>query len=108
MADQFQEVIERRVAALEARVAAETESVKEHFAELRNFITFSVTRQIAELQVDVKRDIGRVDERLGRFEQRFDGLEQRFDGLEGKFDAHHEATKLILVEILDRLPARRS
>ena len=113
MADHFEEVIGLRVAALEAGVAAEAESVKEHFAELKNFITFSVTRQITQLRTEFKRDIrrveqrlGGVEQRLGALEQRFDGLERRFEGLDRKFDAHHEAIKLILSDILDRLPAR--
>ena len=114
MADHFEEVIGPRVAALEARVAAEAESVKEHFAELQNFITFSVVRQITQLKEEVGHDLRRVEQRLDRLEQRFDGLEQRFDGLEHrfesldrKFDAHHEAIKLILSDILARLPASR-
>ena len=107
MADHFEEVIGLRVAALEARVAAEAESVKEHFAELQNFITFSLSRQTAELRSEFNLDIRRLEQRLGGLEQRFDGLEQRFDGLERKFDAHHDAIKLILADILDRLPARR-
>ena len=94
MADQFEGVIERRVAALEGRVATEAESVKEHFVELQNFITFTVTNQITPLRVELKRDIGRVEERLER--------------LESKVDAHHEATKLILRDILDQLPPRRA
>jgi len=127
VADQFQEVIERRVAELEARVTAEAESVKEHFAELQSFITFSLTRQTAELRAEFKRDIQRVEQRLDgveqrlgnleqrfdalelrfdRLEQRFDGLEHRFDALDRKVDVHFEAIRLILGDILDRLPAR--
>ena len=108
VADHFEEVIGLRVAALEARVAAEAESVKEHFAELQNFITFSLTRQITQLKEELSLDIRRVEQRLERLEQRFDRLERRFDGLERKFDAHHEAIKLILSDILARLPASRS
>ena len=141
VADHFEEVIGLRVAALEARVAAEAESVKEHFAELQNFITFSLTRQITQLKEELSLDIRRVEQRLERLEQRFDGLEQRFEsssggstgssggstdsssgstgsstvagsssgsGLDRKFDAHHEAIKLILSDILARLPASRS
>ena len=82
----------------------------EHFAELKNFITFSVTRQITQLRTEFKRDIRSVEQRLGGVEQRLggriDSLERRFDGLDRKFDAHHEAIKLILSDILDRLPAR--
>ena len=163
MADHFEEIIGLRVAALEARVAAEAESVKEHFAELQNFITFSLTRQTAELRTEFSRDLRRVEQRLDgveqrlgklelrfdalelrfdalerrfdglerrfdglerrfdgleqRFdgleqrldglEQRFDGLEQRFDGLDRKVDVHYEAVKLILSDILARLPASR-
>ena len=107
MADNFEELIGLRVAALEARVAAEAESVKEYFAELQNFITFSLTRQIAELRTEVQHDLGRVEQRIERLEQRFEGLEQRFDRLDRKFDAHHETMKLILSNILDRLPASR-
>ena len=114
MADNFEEVIGSRVAALEARVPAEAESVKEHFAELKNFITFSVTRQITELRTEVKQDtrrveqrIDRLEERFDRLERRFDGLEQRFESLDRKFDAHHDAMTLILGDILSRLPARR-
>ena len=108
MADHFEEVIGLRVATLEARVAAEAESVKEHFAELQSFITFSLTRQTAELRTEFKRDIRRVEQRLGGVDQRLGALEQRFDGLDRKFDAHHDAIKLILADILDRLPAKPS
>ena len=93
MADHFEEVIGLRVAALEARVAAEAESVKEHFAELQNFITFSLTRQVGQLRTELKQD--------------FRSVEQRIESLERKVDAHHDAIKLILFDILDRLPARR-
>jgi hypothetical protein len=86
VADHFEEVIGLRVSALEARAAAEAETVKEHFVELRNFITFSVTNQITELRAELKRDIARVEKRLDGLEQRFDGLGQRFDGLEQRFD----------------------
>jgi hypothetical protein len=93
MADDAGETIERRVAALETRVAAEAESVKEHFVELQNFISFTVTRQVDLLRTELKRDIRRVDERL--------------ESLERKMDAHHDATRLILADILDRLPPRQ-
>lgn len=129
VADHFEEVIGLRVSALEVRVATEAEAVKEHFAELQSFITFSLARQSTELREEIRREIGRLDGRIDRLEQRFDKLElrfdvleqrfdrlelrvdrleQRFDGLERKFDAHHEAIKLILGEILDRLPARHA
>ena len=52
----------------------------------------TVTRQITELRSDLR-----------RVEERLDG---RIDGLERKMDAHHDAVKLILADILDRLPAR--
>ena len=94
MADHFEEIIGLRVSELEAQVAAEAKSVKEHFAELREFITFTVTTQVTQLKVELKRDLGRVEERL--------------DGLERKVDAHHDAIKLILADILDRLPPGRS
>ena len=110
VADHFEEVIGLRVAALEAGVAAEAESVKEHFAELQKFITFSLTRQTAELKVELERDIHGVEQRLGAridtLERRFDGLEQRFDRLERKVDTYHDAIKRILADILDRLPAK--
>jgi chromosome segregation ATPase len=119
VADHFEEVIGLRVAALEARVAAEAESVKQHFAELQSFITFTVTTQVTQLKVEFKSDLRRVEQRLdGRIdglerrfdglEQRFDGLEQRFDRLDRKMDAHHDAMKLILGDILSRLPATQS
>ena len=91
MADHFEETIGLRVSTLEvqqAALAAEAESVKQHFAELREFITFTVTTQVAPVKADLRR------------------LEQRFEALEQKMDAHHDAMKLILAEILDRLPAR--
>ena len=84
------------------------ESVKEHFAELQTFITFSLTRQTAELRAEFKRDIGRVEQRLDGHDRRFGGLEERIDALERKMDAHHEAVKIILADILDRLPANRA
>ena len=99
VADHFEEVIGLRVAALEARVAAEAESVKEHFAELQSFITFSLTRQTAELRTEFKREIGRLELRIDRVEQRLDRLDE-------KADARHEAIKLVLSDILDRLPAK--
>ena len=104
MADHFEEIIGLRVAALEGGVAAEAESVKEHFVELQKFITFTVTTQVAQLKAGLARDIHGVEQRLGG---RIDALEQRFDRLEHKVDAHHEAIKLVLADILDRLPARR-
>ena len=111
MADHFEEVIGLRVAALEAGVAAEADSVKEHFAELQKFITFTVTTQVTQLKVELQRDIHGVEQRLGgridALEGRLDGLEQRFDGLDRKVDVHHEAVKLMLTEILNRLPAGR-
>ena len=91
VADHFEETIGLRVAALEAQqaaLAAEAESVKQHFAELREFITFTVTTQLAPVKVDLRR------------------LEQRFEALEQKMDAHHDAMKVILSDILSRLPAK--
>jgi hypothetical protein len=61
--------------------------------ELQKFITFTVTTQVTQLKVELKSDIGRVELRL--------------DGLERKMDGHHEAMKLILGDILSRLPPRR-
>jgi chaperonin cofactor prefoldin len=130
VADHFEETIGLRVTALEA----EAQSVKEHFVELKEFITFSLTTQLGRLRTELKQDIsgldqrlgglerrfggldqriggleqrfGGLDQRLGGLEQRFGGLEQRFDRLERKMDANHEATRLILADILDRLPPR--
>ena len=97
MADHFEEVIGLRVAALEARVAAEAESVKEHFAELQTFITFSLTRQSAELRTEFRRDLRRMDR----------PTRKRLEDFNRKVDGHHEATRLILADILERLPAKR-
>lgn len=132
MADHFEEIIGLRVSELETQVAAEAKSVKEYFAELREFITFTVTTQVTQLKAEFRRDLDGVEQRLGGridglerrldghdrrldgierrldgHDQRFDGLEQRFDGLDRKVDANHEAIKLILSDILERLPARR-
>lgn len=95
MADHFEEVIGLRVAALEARAAAEADSVKEHFAELQKFITFTATTQVTQLKAEIH-----------GLQRRFDQLEQRSDRLERKLDGHHDAMRLILADILDRLPAR--
>jgi hypothetical protein len=106
VADHFEEIIGLRVAALEA----EAESVKEHFAELQKFITFTVTTQVTQLKAELARDIHGVEQRLGdrigAVERRLDGHDQRFDRLERKMDAYHDATKLSLADILNRLPAR--
>ena len=67
--------------------------MKEHFAELREFITFTVSTQVTQLRAELKHDLSRV--------------EQRIDRLERKMDAHHDAMKLILADILSRLPAIR-
>jgi hypothetical protein len=93
----------QRVAAVEARVVAEAESVKEHFAELQSFITFNLTRQSAELKAEFTRDSAELRTELKRDLSR---VERRLESLERKVDTHHEATKLVLAEILDRLPAR--
>lgn len=110
MADHFVEVVGLRVSALEARVAAEAESVTQHFAELKDFVSFTVTSQLAHLRTDVRRDLRRVEQRLDRridaVERKVDALAERLDAFERKMDAHHAAMKLILSEILDRLPAR--
>jgi chromosome segregation ATPase len=132
VADHFEETIGLRVTALEA----EAQSVKAHFAELKEFITFSLTRQLGQLRTELKEDIRRVDQRLDGLDQRLDGVDQRLDGvdqrldgvdqrldgidrrlggmeqrlggridgLEQKIDAHHEAMRLILADIRDRLP----
>ena len=79
-----------------------------------------VERRLSERIDVVERRLDRIDQRLDgydqrfeRLERRFDGLERRFDGLEQrsdqlerKLDAHHDAMRLILADILDRLPAR--
>ena len=106
MADRFEEVIRLRVAALEDRVTAEADSVKEHCAELQSFITFSLTRQSAELKAELKREL--TDQITGlRSELTLDisRLEQRLSRLEEKVDAQHETVTLILKQILGRLPA---
>ena len=114
VADHFEETIGLRVAALEAQqavTATEAESVKQHFAELREFITFTVTTEVTQLREEFQRDLRRVEQRLNEHDQRFDrlehridGLEQRMDQLDRKMDAHHEAIKLLLGDILSRLP----
>jgi predicted RNase H-like nuclease (RuvC/YqgF family) len=78
------EELEGRVSALEARVDAEEQSVKEHFAEMQRFITFSLTRQTNEL----RKEIGRV--------------ERTVEALDRKLDGH----RLILLDILSRLPLK--
>ena len=68
MADHFDETIGLRVSALEtqaAAVAAEAESVKQHFAELQEFITFTVTTQITKLRVAFQSDLLGLEDRLG-------------------------------------------
>jgi hypothetical protein len=126
VADQFEEVIEGRVAALESQVAAESESVKEHFVEFQSFVTFSLTRQTAELTkelaqqaVDLRTELTRqtgelrtelrheIAELRGEVKRDISRIEQRLDGLDRKVVAQHEATRLILADILERLPARR-
>ena len=111
VADQFEEAIGRRVTALEVQAAAEAKSVKEHFAELQEFITFTVTSQLAQLKVEFKHDLVGVEQRLGaridgldtqladhdnRFhslerrladhDHRFDSLDRRLDGHDRRFD----------------------
>lgn len=99
--------------------------MKEHFAELREFITFTVTTQVTQLKAEFRGDLHGVEQRLGSridglerrldghdrrldgIERRLDGHDQRFDRLERKMDAYHDAIKLSLADILDRLPARR-
>jgi hypothetical protein len=104
VADHFEETIGLRVTALEA----EAQSVKAHVAELKEFITFSLTGQLGQLRTELKGDIRRVEQRLDGVDRRLDGVEQRLggriDGLEQKIDAHHEAMRLILADIRDRLP----
>jgi hypothetical protein len=81
------------------------------------FITFSLARQRAELRTEFAGDFRRIDQRLDGVEQRLGTVEQRLGTVEQRLghledfnrrvEAHHEATRLILSDILDRLPARR-
>ena len=104
MAEQFEEVIRSRISALEARVEAESKSVKEHFAELQQFITFNLTRQSEALRAEWRVEFRRIDERLHAVDGRLDGVEERLEKVDRKMDAYHEATKQILHDILRRLP----
>jgi hypothetical protein len=63
---QSKEVIGLRVSALEVRVAAEAASVTLHFAELKDFVSFTVTSQLTQLRTDVRRDLRRVEQRLDK------------------------------------------
>src|SRR5262245_5515454 len=66
VADHFEEVIGLRVSELEGRVAAEAQSVKEHFAELQSFVTFSLTRQTAELRTELAQQAAELRAELAR------------------------------------------
>ena len=50
MADHFEEIVDLRLRALESRVDDEAGAVKEHFLELRQFITESLAAQMAQLR----------------------------------------------------------
>ena len=49
-------------------------------ADLKQFIRVTVSRQIADLRLD----IGRIEQRLDRVEQRLGGVEQRVDSIDHK------------------------
>jgi chromosome segregation ATPase len=95
VADDFQENLGPRVSALETRFAAEAEAVTQHFTELKDFISFTVTSQIADVRQDLRRVEQRLDGRIDRLERQIGGLTTRFDGLEGKVEG--------LTERFDRL-----
>ena len=90
MADHFEEVVNLRLSALEARVNEEASAVEQHFAEMRTFITKSLHTLAGQLRSEMS-DMG-------------SGLRGELYRLEQKMDAHHEATHLILRDILRRLP----
>lgn len=134
MADHFEEVVHLRLSALEARVDAEAMAVREHFLEQQQFIAHSLntwaTTLRGEWRADLLAETDRLEQQLrsefhagfDRLEQKlrsefhagFDRLEQklrlefdaRFDGLDQKLDAHHDATRLLLGDILRRLPGQ--
>ena len=54
MADRFEDVIHHRISALETRVDDEARSVKEHFDELRQFITESLNAQAVRLRDELR------------------------------------------------------
>ena len=143
MADHFEEIVDLRLRALESRVDDEAGAVKEHFLELRQFITESLAAQMAQLRGEMdafrtevrgemgilrsemgilrgemgilrgemdalrgdvdelRADLGRLGQRLGAFQ---DLTRLEFSRLEQKADAHHQATHLVLQDILRRLP----
>ena len=60
MADRFEDVLHRRIAALETRVDDEAQSVKEHFDEMRRFITESLNNQTAQLRAEFRAEFAKV------------------------------------------------
>jgi hypothetical protein len=96
MADRLEDV-EARVSAPEARADAEMTAVQDRFAELRQFITFSLHKLATRLRAERREDLLQI-------ERRFDGMARRFDRIDVQTDAQFAATQTALQEILSRLP----
>ena len=61
MADHFEEVVNLRLHQLDERIDDEASAVKEHFQELKTFITEGFAKQSAELRAEFRAELGAVN-----------------------------------------------
>ncbi len=120
MAEHFEEVVNLRLQAMETRVDNELMAIEKHFKELQTFWIESLnkTADRIEARLEVRLD-ARIEPRFraqtawlqAELEARFSGLRSEFQArlghLDVKMDAHHNATHLVLHDILRRLPSDR-
>ena len=93
--------IEERVAALEGKVQAMDNGLKQHFAEFRTFVveslddvekrltarfTEEITEKVGGLETRLGARLDRVDTRLDNVDARFNGIDTRLDGIDTKLD----------------------
>jgi len=93
---------------LRTRIDEMDRSISDHFVEMRDFVTFSITNAVTklgtELRAEMKTGFHAVDKRFEAVDRRFETVDKRFDAIDRRFDAVDKRFEVIdrRFEAMDR------